>query len=96
MPSAAVIATQPGSYRIAVAADGTAQVTVRSGALIVKLPSGDNELRAGMTADISGSPDTPNWSVVEDIPPDDFDEFVRAVLSHRQKSDGRHGRDERV
>jgi uncharacterized protein DUF6600/FecR-like protein len=74
-PFVAAVATQPGNYRVAVAQDGSAQITVRSGAMVVRLPQGDQNVSAGSSVVVTGSAEKPDLSYGQAIADDEFDMF---------------------
>jgi hypothetical protein len=74
-PSIAVRPLRKGVYRITVKADGTTEVTVRSGEVEIASPKGTEKLGAGKTMEARGSADNPEFQVIAAIPQDQFDKW---------------------
>jgi hypothetical protein len=74
-PFIAVRPQGPGAYRIGVADDGSAQITVRSGSVLLESPQGAQTISAGNTANVSGSADQPAIAVGPAVAKDAFDSF---------------------
>jgi len=74
-PSVTIRPQGAGAYRIGVADDGSAQVTVRSGTLDILTPQDHQTLAAGHSANVSGDTDKPAIEVVDEVAKDDFDAF---------------------
>ena len=74
-PSVAVRPLQPGVYIITVRADGSSQITVRSGEAAIESPKGTQNLAAGKTLEARGSADDPEVRVVGAIAVDSFGQW---------------------
>jgi hypothetical protein len=74
-PSIAVRPLKRGVYRITVKADGSTEVTVRSGEAEIASPKGTEKLGAGKTMEARGSADNPEFQVVAAIPQDQWDKW---------------------
>jgi len=74
-PSIAVRPLKRGVYRITVKADGSTEVTVRSGEAEIASPKGTEKLGAGKTMDARGSADNPEFKTSAAIAQDQFDEW---------------------
>ncbi len=74
-PSIAVRPLKRGVYRITVKADGTTEVTVRSGEADIASPKGTEKLAAGKTMEARGPADNPEFQVVAGLAQDQFDQW---------------------
>ena len=74
-PSIAVRPLKRGVYRITVKADGSTEVTVRSGDAEIASPKGTEKLGAGKTMEARGSADNPEFQVTAAIAQDQFDKW---------------------
>ncbi len=74
-PSIAVRPLKRGVYRITVKADGSTEVTVRSGEAEIASPKGTEKLGAGKTMEARGSADNPEFQVTAAIPQDQWDKW---------------------
>lgn len=74
-PSVALRPLKEGVYRITVKADGTTEITVRSGSAEVSSPKGTVPLEAGKTMEARGSADDPEFQVVNAIALDEWDRW---------------------
>jgi hypothetical protein len=74
-PSVGVRPTSVGTYRMTVREDGSAEITVRSGAAEVVSESGSEPLRAGQTMLARGTETDPEFQVVAAIGYDDWDRW---------------------
>ncbi len=74
-PSIAVHPVRQGEYRISVLDDGTTQITVRSGQAEIYGPRGSQQLDAGRTTLVRGNPSDPEFQTVDEIAPDQFDDW---------------------
>ena len=77
-PSVSVRPLKKGTYRVAVKADGTSEITVRSGDAQVFSPRGSEPLHAGKTMLARGAASDPEFQVTEAIPEDEFDRWGAA------------------
>ena len=80
-PSIAVRPSQTGTYRIAVLADGTTEITVRSGQADIFTPRGSQKLMAGRTMIVRGDVNDPEFQLVNSLQKDEFDHWNE----HRDK-----------
>jgi hypothetical protein len=74
-PSVAVRPLKKGVYRITVKADGTSEITVRSGEVEIASPKGTEKLGSGKTMEARGPADNPEFQVISAIAHDQFDEW---------------------
>ena len=74
-PSIAVRPTKKGIYRIAVAADGSTEVTVRSGEADIFTPRGSQRLNSGRTLLARGDMNDPEFQFISAIPKDEWDHW---------------------
>ena len=74
-PSIAVRPLKRGVYRITVKADGSTEVTVRSGEAEIGSPKGTEKLAAGKTMEARGSADNPEFQVTAALAQDQWDEW---------------------
>ena len=74
-PSIAVRPTKKGIYRIAVAADGTTEITVRSGEAEIFTPKGSQRLTSGRTLLARGDMNDPEFQFISAIPKDEWDQW---------------------
>ena len=74
-PSISIQPLGTGGYRVAVADDGSSQITIRSGSIQLLTPSGPQSVSAGHSVNVSGNADQPAIEVVDAIAKDDFDAF---------------------
>ncbi|MFN3323233.1 MAG: DUF6600 domain-containing protein [Bryobacteraceae bacterium] len=72
-PSVSVRPVKRGAYRITVLADGTSEITVRSGEAEIFTPRGVERLRSGRTMVARGPASDPEYQVASDIPRDSWD-----------------------
>ncbi len=74
-PSIAIRPLKRGVYRVTVKADGSTEVTVRSGEVEIASPKGTEKLGAGKTMEARGSGDNPEFQIVAAIPQDQWDKW---------------------
>jgi hypothetical protein len=74
-PSVSVRPMQQGTYRIAVREDGTAEISVRSGAADIFTPQGSQRLSAGQTMLARGTASDPEFQVARAVAYDDWDRW---------------------
>lgn len=74
-PSIAVRPTRSGTYRISVSADGTTEITVRSGEVEVLSPRGTQRLRSERTMIVRGEVSDPEFQTVGALRTDEFDSW---------------------
>jgi hypothetical protein len=74
-PNVGLRPTSVGTYRMTVREDGSAEITVRSGAAEVVSESGSEPLRAGQTMLARGTETDPEFQVVPAIGLDDWDRW---------------------
>jgi hypothetical protein len=74
-PSISIRPLGSGGYRVAVADDGSSQITIRSGNVQLMTPQGPQSVSAGHSVNVSGNADQPAIEVVDAIAKDDFDAF---------------------
>lgn len=74
-PSVAVRPLKRGVYRITVNADGTSQITVRSGEAEIASPKGTEKLGAGKTMEARGTAADPEFQVAGAIAADQWDKW---------------------
>lgn len=74
-PSVAVRPLKRGVYRMTVKADGTSEITVRSGEAEIASPRGTEKLGAGKTMEARGSADNPEFQTLPAIAQDQFDKW---------------------
>jgi len=74
-PSIAVRPLKRGVYRVTVKADGSTEVTVRSGEAEIASPKGTEKLGAGKTMEARGAADNPEFQVTGAIGQDQFDKW---------------------
>lgn len=74
-PSIAVRPLKRGVYRIVVNADGTTEVTVRSGEAEIASPKGTEKLGAGKMMQARGPADNPEFQTVGALAQDPFDKW---------------------
>ena len=74
-PSVAVRPEGRGAIRIAVFDDGHSEITVRAGRAEVYTKRGTEKLEPGQTMMVRGSPDDPEFQVVNAAQQDDFDQW---------------------
>lgn len=74
-PSIAVRPLKRGVYRVTVKADGSTEVTVRSGEAEIASPKGTEKLGAGKTMEARGSADNPEFKVSAAGAQDQFDSW---------------------
>ncbi len=74
-PSIAVRPLKRGVYRITVKADGSTEVTVRSGEAEIASPKGTEKLAAGKTMEARGSADNPEFQMTAAIAQDQWDKW---------------------
>ena len=74
-PSVAVRPLKRGVYRITVKADGSSEITVRSGEAEIASPKGTEKLGAGKTMEARGSADNPEFQTTAAIAQDPFDKW---------------------
>ncbi len=71
-PSVSVRPTQPGDYRITVNADGTTEVTARTGAAEIYSPRGVEQVRRGKTTLVRGAKTEPEFQTIAELREDDW------------------------
>src|SRR5580698_9782237 len=74
-PSIAIRPLKRGVYRITVKADGSTEVTVRSGEAEIASPKGTEHLGSGKTMEARGSADNPEFQVTAAIAQDQFEQW---------------------
>jgi hypothetical protein len=74
-PSVSVRPVKRGAYRISVHADGTSEITVRSGEAEIYTPKGSERLKSGRTMIARGTTAEPEFRVVSEIHEDDWDRW---------------------
>ncbi|MGI8988002.1 MAG: DUF6600 domain-containing protein [Bryobacteraceae bacterium] len=74
-PSVSLRPMQRGSYRISVLDDGQTQITVRAGEAEIATPRGTERVRAGKTMLVRGTPENPEFQIVNAIARDDWDNW---------------------
>jgi hypothetical protein len=74
-PSIAVRPLKRGVYRVTVKADGSTEVTVRSGEAEIASPKGTEKLGSGKTMQARGSADNPEFQVGAAIQQDQWDQW---------------------
>ena len=74
-PSIAVRPTRGGIYRVSVTADGTTEITVRSGEVEVLSPKGAQRLQSGQTMLVRGEVSDPEFQTVGALRMDEFDRW---------------------
>ncbi len=68
-PSVSIRPLKHGIYRITVKADGTSEITVRSGEVEVSTPKGTEKLGSGKTMEARGTANDPEFQTVGRSPP---------------------------
>ena len=76
-PSVSVRPVRKGVYRITVSADGSSEITVRSGEAEIFTPTGSERIKSGRTMLARGSTGTPEYRFVAEIQEDDWDRWNR-------------------
>jgi hypothetical protein len=74
-PSIAVRPLKRGVYRVTVKADGSTEVTIRSGEAEIASPKGTEKLGAGKTMEARGPADNPEFKTTAAIAQDQFDKW---------------------
>jgi hypothetical protein len=74
-PPVAIRPTQVGAYRIYVQPDGPTEVTVREGSAEIRTPKGVEQLQAGQTMLVRGTPADPEFRIVPAIALDEWDKW---------------------
>ena len=74
-PSVSVRPVQPGDYRITVNADGTTEVTARTGEAEIYSPRGVERVRRGKTTLVRGDKANPEFQTIAELREDEWDRF---------------------
>ena len=76
-----------GTYRMTVRADGSTQITVRSGEAEIFTTGQTEVLRSGRTMEVRGDPEAPLLFALNEIPRDEWDRWNEARDRDLQRSD---------
>lgn len=74
-PSVSIRPVKPGDYRITVNADGTTEVTARTGEAEIYSPRGVERVRRGKTTLVRGDRTDPEFQTVAEVREDEWDYF---------------------
>ncbi|HTU68702.1 MAG TPA: DUF6600 domain-containing protein [Candidatus Baltobacteraceae bacterium] len=74
-PSVNVEPSEAGAYLITVTADGTTQLTARSGSLAVTTPQGSQEVDPGQTMVVAGSATNPRYQYIGEVAQTDLEQW---------------------
>ena len=88
-PSVSVRPVQPGDYRVTVNADGTTQVTARTGEAEIYSPRGVERVRRGKTTLVRGDKANPEFQTIAELREDEWDRFNLGRDRELDRSDSR-------